>query len=347
LSFDKGFFRLQYLKFSLKVNLLMAWQASMSWQHAKQRAQVLATIRGFFSKRDVIEVETPLLSNGTITDVHLDPFITQFNYSVDSNIEQSIPLYAQTSPEFAMKRLLASGYGCCYQICKAFRHEQHGRYHNPEFTMLEWYRLGFDHFQLMDELAELLVEVLHCNKVDKITYQNLFIREVGIDPLSTTKSELLGLIAQRDMLSDWLVKEDSIDTLLQFIMSELIEPEIGTEAPCFVYNFPASQASLANISSEDERVAERFECYFKGIELANGFNELTDEKLQRARFEEDNRKRIELDKEERMIDKNFLSALDSGLPKCSGVAMGIDRLLMLALSANTIDQVITFPIENA
>ncbi len=325
----------------------MAWQSSMSWQHAKQRARVLAAIRSFFSKRDVIEVETPLLSNGTITDVHLDPFITQFNYCADSNIEQPIPLYAQTSPEFAMKRLLASGYGCCYQICKAFRHEQHGRYHNPEFTMLEWYRLGFDHFQLMDELAELLVEVLECSNVDKITYQDLFIREVAIDPLQATKNELLGLITKRGMLSDWLVKEDSLDTLLQFVMSELIEPLIGRETPCFVYNFPASQASLAKVSSEDKRVAERFECYFKGIELANGFNELTDEKLQRARFEEDNSKRVELNKNERMIDQNFLSALDSGLPKCAGVAMGIDRLLMLVLDADSIDQVLTFPIKNA
>jgi lysyl-tRNA synthetase class 2 len=325
----------------------MTWQPSMSWQHAKQRAQVLITIRAFFNKRDVIEVETPLLSNSTITDVHLDPFITQFNYSADSNIEQSIPLYAQTSPEFAMKRLLASGYGCCYQICKAFRHEQHGRYHNPEFTMLEWYRLGFDHFQLMDELAELLAEILHCHNVDKITYQDLLIREVGIDPLSTTKSELITLITERGMLSDWLIKENSVDTLLQFVMSALVEPSIGSEHPCFVYNFPASQASLACLSSVDERVAERFECYFRGIELANGFNELTNEKQQRLRFEEDNITRAELDKDERMIDKNFLSALGHGLPKCSGVAMGVDRLLMLALDVDSIDQVLTFPIENA
>lgn len=325
----------------------MTWQASMSWQHAKQRAQLLAIIRSFFNKRDVIEVETPLLSNGTITDVHLDPFITQFKYSADSNVEQTISLYAQTSPEFAMKRLLASGYGCCYQICKALRHEQHGRYHNPEFTMLEWYRLGFDHFQLMDELTELLVEILPCSNVDKITYQDLFIREVGIDPLLTTKIELIALITERGMLSDWLTKEDSVDTLLQFVMSELVEPSIGIENPCFVYNFPASQASLANISSEDVRVAERFECYFRGVELANGFNELTDEKQQRQRFEKDNSARVELDKDERMIDKNFLSALSHGLPQCSGVAMGVDRLLMLMLNVDSIDQVITFPIENA
>ena len=325
----------------------MAWQPSMSWQHAKQRAQILATIRDFFSKRHVIEVETPLLSNGTITDVHLDPFITQFNYSMDSRIEESKALYAQTSPEFAMKRLLASGYGCCYQICKAFRHEQHGRHHNPEFTMLEWYRLGFDHFQLMDEVADLLSAVLSCSGVDKITYQELFMREVAIDPLLTTKSELLTLITARGMYSDWLAKEESIDTLLQFVMSELIEPKIGKERPCFVYNFPANQASLAKISSQDERVAERFECYFKGIELANGFNELTDAKQQKHRFDQDNRTRAELGKKQGVIDKNFLSALEHGLPQCSGVALGVDRLLMLAFDADSIDQVISFPIQDA
>lgn len=325
----------------------MAWQPSLNWQHAKQRAQIIAKIRSFFNTRDVIEVDTPLLSNSTVTDVHLEPFVTHFNYSADSDIEQSVPLYAQTSPEFAMKRLLASGYGCCYQICKAFRHEQHGRFHNPEFTMLEWYRLGFDHFQLMDEVADLLAEILNCDKTDKISYQELFIREVAIDPLLTTKSELLALLAVRNMLSDWLVKEDNIDTLLQFVMSELIEPVIGKEFPCFVYNFPASQASLANISSKDERVAERFECYFKGIELANGFNELTDANQQESRFDQDNRLRGELGKDKRVIDKNFLSALAHGLPPCSGVALGIDRLLMLALEKNHIDSVISFNIENA
>ena len=325
----------------------MSWQPSMSWQHAKQRANVLATIRKFFNERDVIEVETPLLSNGTITDVHLDPFITQFNYSTDSNIEEAKALYAQTSPEFAMKRLLASGYGCCYQICKAFRHEQHGRYHNPEFTMLEWYRVGFDHFQLIEEVAALLRDVLACKDTESISYQNLFLREVNIDPLKATNEELTTLISEHGMLSDWLINEGSKDTLLQFVMSEIIEPRIGNDIPCFVYNFPASQASLAKISADDSRVAERFECYFKGIELANGFNELTDADQQLRRFRADNEIRSDMNKEQRPIDDNFIAALKHGLPKCSGVALGVDRLLMLALGAKSIDKVISFPIDNA
>jgi len=325
----------------------MSWQPTMDWQNAKQRAHILAQIRSFFLALDIIEVETPLLSHATVTDVHLDAFSTLYNYSAESHCDESTNLYAQTSPEFAMKRLLASGYGCCYQICKAFRHEQQGRYHNPEFTMLEWYRVGFDHFQLMDEVAELLSSVLGCQQVERISYQELFIREVAIDPLMTNRDELIRIISAHDKLSDWLEQEDCLDTLLQFIMAELIEPNIGDNKPCFVYNFPASQASLAKISLKDPRVAERFECYFKGIELANGFHELTDVAQQKLRFEQDNQTRTTLGKIEQDIDQHFISALEHGLPACAGVALGIDRLVMLALTVNKIDQVITFPIVNA
>ncbi len=325
----------------------MSWQPTMGWKNAKQRAHILAKIRSFFLALDIIEVETPLLSHATVTDVHLDAFSTLYNYSADSHCDEPTSLYAQTSPEFSMKRLLASGYGCCYQICKAFRHEQQGRYHNPEFTMLEWYRVGFDHFQLMDEVAELLSAVLGCQQVERISYQELFIREVAIDPLMTNRDELIRIISAHDKLSDWLEQEYCLDTLLQFIMAELIEPNIGENKPCFVYNFPASQASLAKISLQDPRVAERFECYFKGIELANGFHELTDVEQQRLRFEQDNQTRTTLGKIEQDIDQHFISALEHGLPACAGVALGIDRLVMLALTVNKIDQVISFPIANA
>lgn len=325
----------------------MSWQPSMNWHNAKQRAKVLSLIRAFFLARNVIEVETPLLSSTTITDQHLDPFITQFNYSADSHCSEATLLYGQTSPEFAMKRLLASGYGSCYQICKALRHEQQGRYHNPEFTMLEWYRLGYNHFELMDEVEELLQLILTCPKTEKISYQNLFMNKVHIDPLNTSRSDLINVIKHSGKLSDWLEREESIDTLLQFIMAELIEPNIGIDAPCFVYDFPASQASLAKISTKDPRVAERFECYFKGIELANGFHELTDAEQQKQRFINDNEIRQQLDMEKRAIDERFISALEYGLPACSGVALGIDRLIMLALSVEKIDDIITFPVSIA
>lgn len=325
----------------------MSWQPTMDWHHAKQRSQVLSLIRLFFSERDVIEVDTPLLSSSSVTDPHLDAFVTHFNYSAESHCSESTVLYAQTSPEFAMKRLLASGYGCCYQICKAFRHEQQGRYHNPEFTMLEWYRLGFNHFDLMDEVEELMQLILKCDKIERISYQALFINKVNLDPLNTNINELIGVITQFDKLSDWLLEEESVDTLLQFIMAELIEPDIGKDTPCFVYDFPASQASLAKISSKDIRVAERFECYYKGVELANGFNELTNVEQQKLRFMQDNDLRKQLGKPTLEIDENFIAALEQGLPACAGVALGIDRLVMIALSVNKIDDVITFPLSNA
>lgn len=325
----------------------MSWQPCQSWNTARKRANTLSSIRRFFDDRGIVEVDTALLSHGTITDLHLEPFISQFNYSKDSHCDTSIDLYLQTSPEFAMKRLLASGYGCCYQICKAFRHEEHGRFHNPEFSMLEWYRLGFDHFELMAEVGELLQLVLGCKLVEKISYQALFKRELALDPLSASKEDFLEVIASHKMMSDWLVDESNADTLMQFIMSEILEPRIGQSVPCFIYNFPASQASLAKISTKDSRVSERFECYFKGIELANGFHELTNAQEQLARFEAENSQRLAVGKMPRPIDKRFIDSLTSGLPACAGVAVGIDRLMMLALDAKHIDQVLTFPIERA
>lgn len=325
----------------------MSWQPTLTWEYAQKRAQVLQQIRHFFNERDVVEVETPALSQGTVTDVHLDAITCRYNFLNDSSTEQATNLYLQTSPEFHMKRLIASGYGCIFQIAKAFRHEEAGRFHNPEFTLLEWYRLGFDHFKLMKEVAELLKRVLGCAEPTQITYQQLFIEWVSLDPLNATRDQLLTLIKKHDKLSEWLTLEQDNDILLQFIFSELIEPHIGNESPCFVYNFPRSQASLAKISPEDTRVAQRFECYFQGVELVNGFNELTDVDLQLERFQEDNRQREGFSLQIKPIEKNFIAALAQGLPQCSGVALGIDRLIMLALNAEHIEQVISFPITRS
>lgn len=325
----------------------MSWQPTLTWEYAQKRAQILQKIRQFFNERDVIEVETPALSQGTVTDAHLEAISCRYNFLSDSSVEKATNLYLQTSPEFHMKRLLASGYGCIFQIAKAFRHEGAGRYHNPEFTLLEWYRLGFDHFMLMEEVALLLETILACKEPTKATYQDLFINLLGVDPLVAGRAELLSLIEEHNKLSDWLTVEPDNDILLQFIFSELIEPKIGKEAPCFVYNFPRSQASLAKISAEDTRIAERFECYFQGVELVNGFNELTDAEAQIERFQEDNKQRKQLTLSVKPIDKNFIEALSEGLPQCAGVAMGIDRLIMLALKAKHIDQVLSFPVERS
>lgn len=321
----------------------MSWRASLSWEDAKVRAKVIAMFRTFFAERDVIEVETPLLSQGTITDLHLDAFSSHYKYLPDGNVD----LYLQTSPEFAMKRLLASGYQSIYQLCKAFRDEPFGQHHNPEFTMLEWYRVGFNHHDLMKEVESLLLNILDVKHAVYMTYQTAFIQYTTIDPLETSTSDLKAFLAGKDRLDDWLAKTDNLDTLLQFIFAEFVETQIGKDNPCFIYDFPASQASLAKISMEDNRVAERFECYFKGVELANGFNELTDGDEQLKRFYHDNQLRKNEGLLEKPIDQRLIEALGSGLPDCAGVALGVDRLIMLALDKSDIDQVLTFNITKA
>lgn len=325
----------------------MDWQATLSWEDAKKKANILNKIRSFFYEIDVIEVETPLLGQSTVTDIHLEAFKTQFNYFSDSGPQYFREMYFQTSPEYCMKRLLASGYQSIYQISKAFRHEGKGRYHNPEFTILEWYRLDFTQEDLIKEVSDLLKQTLHCEEPEIISYQNLFINNVNVDPLNTSIKELKTLILNANIMSDWLVNENEIDVLLQFIMAELIEPNIGKYKPIFIYNFPLSQASLARKNKADERVAERFECYFKGIELVNGFCELTDHIEQLQRFNKDNIYRKNIGLEQKSIDPRFIEALKVGLPSCSGVALGVDRLLMLALDKKSIDEVITFTVDRA
>ncbi len=325
----------------------MSWQPTLTWQKAQKRAQILQQIRTFFAERNVVEVETPALSQGTVTDVYLDALSCKYNFLAQSSAEQSVELYLQTSPEFHMKRLLASGYGCIYSIAKAFRHEEAGRYHNPEFTMLEWYRIGFNQQDLMNEVSELLQAVLGGNKPIFISYQEIFMSTVIIDPLTASFNELVAVLEQHNKSADWLVEQKDSDVLLQFIFTEIIEGTIGSDEPCFIYNFPIAQASLAKVSETDERVAERFECYYRGVELVNGFNELTDASEQQKRFEQDNVKRKAQALDQRPIDENFIYALNHGLPQCSGVALGIDRLVMLALDCKHINDVVSFGIEIA
>ena len=327
----------------------MSWKPTATIAALKTRAKIIKTIREFFESREVLEVETPLLSNGTVTDVHLDPFVTEFEHSSKSN--ESTSLYLQTSPEFAMKRLLAAGSGPIFQISKAFRNEALGRYHNPEFTMLEWYRPDYDDHQLMDEVADLVQTVLPIDRVKRVSYQQVFIQQLNIDPL-TASLESLKHVALNYHDDEWIKAETDVDTLLQWLFSTQIEPTLGLEqdgnnVPCFVYDFPASQASLAKLNNANPAVAHRFELYFEGVELANGFFELQDHKEQLQRFEQDNHKREQLNKPSRPIDQYFIAALKKGLPQCSGVALGIDRLIMCAMQASHIDDVISFNTDNA
>ncbi|MBU2977569.1 elongation factor P--(R)-beta-lysine ligase [Alteromonas sp. C1M14] len=319
------------------------WMPTASLFALRQRAALLRLIRDFFAEQGVLEVETPLLSHGTVTDVHIAAFSTVFDYSEQGSQET---LFLQTSPEYAMKRLLCAGSGDIYQICKAFRHEGAGRHHNPEFTLLEWYRCDYDHHQLMGDVDALLQRVLNTPQAEKISYQQVCMRELDIDPLAVSLSQLqrqavtLGL----DMAS---AMPDDVDTLLQLLFSLYVEPKIGQEAPCFVYGFPVNQAALARVNSEDPRTADRFEVYFKGIELANGFYELRDAGEQRKRFDQDNGLRQRQGLAPMPLDEHFLHALEEGLPACSGVAMGVDRLLMLSQGISHIDQVLAFPVSRA
>lgn len=322
----------------------MSWEPTASIDVLKARAKLLKTVRDFFYDREVMEVETPLLSNGTVTDVHLDAFNTDFPHHHSGQPQQ---LYLQTSPEFAMKRLLCAGSGSIFQICKAFRDEAAGRFHNPEFTMLEWYRVDFDDHALMDEVDDLVQQVLQVKPAIRLSYQQAFIDHLTIDPLSdsTDKIKQLVLTFSDD---DWLKNEQDRDVLLQWLFSMHIEPNLGDEAtPCFIYNFPASQASLAKVNQQDTRVAHRFELYFKGVELANGFYELQNSSEQEQRFIKDNEQRKAAGLAEKPIDKNFLAGLTSGLPDCAGVALGIDRLFMLQQNLTHIEQAISFSIDRA
>ena len=314
------------------------WRPSASIEVLRERALVLQKIRQFFAQREVLEVDTPVLSFASVTDAHLHSFCTQFTHPFSP---QASTLYLQTSPEFAMKRLLCAGSGAIYQICKSFRNEEAGRFHNPEFTMLEWYRPGFDHLQLMTEIDELIQMVVGCDSAERVTYQDVFKQYLGYCPLTATLTDIKTLASQYGY-AEIAANENEKDTLLMLLFSQHVEPKIGQDRPCFVMNFPASQAALARINPTNPLVAERFELYFKGIELANGFHELTDGPEQLRRFEQDNVKRQHMGLEIMPIDHNFIAAIDYGLPACAGVALGIDRLLMLALNYSEIDQVIAF-----
>jgi len=299
--------------------------------HIHLRAKVLAKIRNFFAMRSVTEVETPLLSHATNPSPHLNSFCCD-------------GLYLQTSPEFAMKRLLAAGSGDIYQICKAFRKDELGRLHNPEFTILEWYRIGFTHHDLMREVGDLLKLILNIDQVESFSYQQIFMQILHLDPYTSNLDELKTVAKLNHLEIHGLAQylDQDYDTWLQILFTHLIEPKIGLESPVFIYDFPESQAMLARVRDENPKIASRFEVYFQGVELANGFHELNDAIVQRARFMQDLAARKNLNLPPIPIDENFLAALPK-LPDCAGVAVGIDRLLLLAAKYNSLDNVLCYP----
>lgn len=321
---------------------MLTWPPSAAIETLRARAKILKSIRDFFTARNVTEVETPLMCHTSVTD----PFIQSIPALFQSQSSpEEIRHYLQTSPEYAMKRLLAAGSGAIFQISKAFRQGEVGRYHNPEFTMIEWYRPGFDHHDLMDEMDELLQMVLEKPGAERKTYTEIFTEHLRINPHLATIEELQTCAQDKNISVAGEI--DNRDTWLQLLMSEYIEPRIGQNGPCFIYDFPASQAALARIQPGNPPVASRFEVYYRGIELANGFHELQDVSEQRKRFEKNNAERRQLGLKEMLIDEYFLSALTHGLPDCSGVALGIDRLIMLATNSQSIADVLSFDFARA
>lgn len=315
------------------------WRPSASTAKLKARAQLLAQIRQFFSERGVLEVETPLLCSSTATDVHIQSWQAANKWGPSQQT-----LYLQTSPEFAMKRLLADGSGPIFQICKSFRYEETSKQHSPEFTMLEWYRLDFVLENLMDEVEQFLRVFIVDEKIPRYTYRDIFLEHLNLNPHSASLEELREVTAKCiDLSADGLNRTD----YLQLLLSHVIEPKITGN--WMLYDYPVEQAALAKVQSDDSGtdVAKRFEVFCEGMEIANGYFELTDDAEQLKRFEFDRATRKEKNLECYPVDSNLLQALKSGLPSCSGVALGVDRLLMLITSAHHIDDVLSFPIDRA
>jgi lysyl-tRNA synthetase class 2 len=317
------------------------WQPTADIETLKRRAQLLADVRLFFAKLNVLEVETPILSSAAPTAPYLDSFQTGF---IPLGAQDKLTHYLQTSPEFAMKRLLAAGSGSIYQIAKVFRNGEKGRQHSPEFTMLEWYRPELDFEQLIDEVGSLLQNIAQTKPVVKFSYQQVFQQYLNIDAINCSVDELKQLAESHieGIEDSWIMSRDD---WLELLMSQVIEPKLAKlDVPVVIYNFPASQAQLAKVSKDENgnKVAKRFELYAGGMELANGYDELLNADELRQRFELDNQQRKQQNKPAMPLDENLLAAMKSGLPQCTGVALGLDRLMMLVASQDNVSGVQSF-----
>jgi len=317
---------------------LKTWEPRARLRTMHARAALYATIRAFFAQRQVLEVETPALSRAATVDPNVESFVTASGH------------WLQTSPEFAMKRLLASGSGAIYQIARVFRLEEAGRLHNPEFTLLEWYRPAWNYRQLMDEVQSLLTAAGLAAGFNSISYRDAFHLHAGLDPFTASAQHLQRACAAaigRVPEPPEVAAEAQRDFWLDLLMSAVVGPRLGIAAPQFLYDFPASQAALARVRADDPPVAERFELFWKGLELANGFGELIDAQEQRRRFESDQQRRRVRGQQVPPYDQALIEALAAGMPACAGVAIGLDRLLMLMLELPHIGDGLSFDFERA
>ncbi|GAB2893793.1 EF-P lysine aminoacylase EpmA [Microbulbifer echini] len=313
-----------------------SWRPVATLAALRQRAALLAEIRQFFAQRQVLETEVPVISRRATSDPHIESITTQC---------VGTAAYMATSPEFALKRLLAAGIGDCYYLGKAFRQGEAGRRHNPEFTMLEWYRCGWDDRRLMDEVADLLCQILGRHQVQSLSYRELFQRELQLDPHSASDQALASCV-EREM--DLAFAPNDRSECLDLLMSHRLERAMGAGIT-LLYDFPANQAALAKVIPDKSGtlVARRFEAYVGGLELANGYWELTDSAEQMRRFEADQAYRKKNGSAVHPFEERLVMALQAGMPECAGVALGVDRLLMLAGGYKSIEDVIAFPLERA
>jgi lysyl-tRNA synthetase class 2 len=329
----------------------MSFLPTADWPTLRLRADLLRRTRAFFDERGFLEVETPLLSADTVVDRHLDPLATSLE-----GLGPARTLYLQTSPEFAMKRLMAAGGEAIYQITHAFRQGERGPRHNPEFTIVEWYRRGDDYAAGMQLLSDLCEALLAHGPAERTTYREAFLRYVGIDPLTATDEAIAD--AARSKLPDAAAAFDRSqvppdrDAWLDLLLTSLVEPhlgqlESGTPRPTILCDYPPSQAALAQLRDDDPPVAERFELYVAGLELANGYHELLDAEALRRRNQENNRLRTADGKPTLPEESRLLEAMRQGLPACTGCALGFDRIVMLAAGKQDIAQVMPFPVERA
>lgn len=321
-----------------KLELPEDWRPSASFAVMRRRAELLAQIRVFMEERSIMEVDTPILDSAANPDPSIESLECSLRFP---NSPGTKTVFLHTSPEFSMKRLLAAGSGPIYQICKVFRDNETGHYHQPEFTMLEWYRPGFDHHGLMDEIGRLL-EYLQLKYPDKKPYAVVFNEFTGLDPHAADLHEL----NNRAMEFGLSEKSGDRSLLLDLIFSHGVAPNLGQERPLFVYDFPSCQAALAQIRTGPPDLAQRFELFINGIEIANGYNELNDILEQYSRFKEDNVRRRVAGLKELPVDMRLLAALHHGLPSCAGVAMGLDRLLMILTGSRSLSDVLSYPVHS-
>jgi elongation factor P--(R)-beta-lysine ligase len=313
------------------------WKSGASVEVLRKRSTLLQKIRQYFAEKDILEVDTPSISKFPTIDENIDPIEVYLK-------DLKTASYLITSPEYHMKRLLCFGMPSIYQICKAFRKDEAGNFHNPEFTIIEWYQLGLDDQRLMKSVDDFLQFTLNTKPATFISYKELFEKYLDVNPIELTQSKFLTCCQKTNITppKELLENKCNTDDQLNFLMGFYIETKIGHDNPVFVYHYPASQSALAKIDPKCDQFSQRFEVFYKGLELGNGYHELQDYQEHLNRFEKIIRKRVESGQKKYNIDRNLMDALESGLPNCAGIAIGFDRLLMIKTGIRNIDEVQSF-----